>query len=386
MICFEEQKLDQLNGFPKKEIEEREGAREATSLLNEVNEIDSLPPLPPPPSPSMRLLSPHAQLLPTMSRIALRRLSTLPSLSIMDYTLKPIHSPSPTLSLSLPHLHLGSDADLGGKSTVKAEWMRRQMSEEEGEEEEAFVRFSGTVSTAPLAGGGRGGYASMGTHILPEGTEWTSSLPPSPTAVDDAATLRSWEEERGLGALVGPQPPPPADFVGALRAGIKRLRTPAADRPPFPSPHPSLASAPTSALFPALRTYSRTGLERLNDVPLDTLEVRARIWHRRPLLISIRQWDLPQPGDIYQHVLVPHAPTTNVETPWETFHIPFSSFVLTWQGRIHEDAQVPFDGSNVERLSLVIADGNEGDYCVDLAWIRAVNGRAVQSARRYYYE
>lgn len=55
---------------------------------------------------------------------------------------------------------------------------------------------------------------------------------------------------------------------------------------------------------------------------------------------------------------------------WVTIHIPFSSFVPTFRGRLLAD-QPPLDTATICQIGLMIADKQDGPFRLEIEWIRA---------------
>ncbi len=55
---------------------------------------------------------------------------------------------------------------------------------------------------------------------------------------------------------------------------------------------------------------------------------------------------------------------------WEELTVPFSAFVPSFRGRVVEDAE-PLDPSAVRQLTLMIADKQEGDFRLEVEWVKA---------------
>ena len=85
------------------------------------------------------------------------------------------------------------------------------------------------------------------------------------------------------------------------------------------------------------------------------------------------------PDDLYVYHIRPtgihDAAAMNYQTggAFTTLFIPFKNFVLTANGRVR-DQQRALDGAiRIEAIGFTLMDGNDGDFCFDLARIRAVN-------------
>ena len=56
---------------------------------------------------------------------------------------------------------------------------------------------------------------------------------------------------------------------------------------------------------------------------------------------------------------------------WDTVVVPLDRFVPTFRGRVFRDAP-PLDRSRVTSIGLMISDGQEGPFRLEVEWIRAV--------------
>ncbi len=56
---------------------------------------------------------------------------------------------------------------------------------------------------------------------------------------------------------------------------------------------------------------------------------------------------------------------------WETVVLPLDEFVPTFRGRVVRDAP-PLDRSAINSIGLMISDGQEGPFRLEVEWIRAV--------------
>jgi monofunctional biosynthetic peptidoglycan transglycosylase len=55
---------------------------------------------------------------------------------------------------------------------------------------------------------------------------------------------------------------------------------------------------------------------------------------------------------------------------WRTLELPLDAFVPTWRGRVQPDVP-PIDAASVRGMGLLVADGQEGSFELDVAWIEA---------------
>ncbi len=60
---------------------------------------------------------------------------------------------------------------------------------------------------------------------------------------------------------------------------------------------------------------------------------------------------------------------TRPET-WVEIEILFDTFRPVWRGRLVGGAG-PLDASRLRQIGLMVADGQEGPFALDLAWVRA---------------
>jgi hypothetical protein len=58
------------------------------------------------------------------------------------------------------------------------------------------------------------------------------------------------------------------------------------------------------------------------------------------------------------------------EQGWEVVKLPFASFVPSYRGRRVEEAP-PLDPSQVRQLGFMIADRQEGEFRLEIEWVRA---------------
>lgn len=85
------------------------------------------------------------------------------------------------------------------------------------------------------------------------------------------------------------------------------------------------------------------------------------------------------PDDLYKYVMRPkgihHEASSNAETGGEftRLFIPFTSFVLTANGRVRETQRKLDGGIRIESLGFTLMDEQDGDFCLDLARVRVVN-------------
>jgi Complex I intermediate-associated protein 30 (CIA30) len=85
------------------------------------------------------------------------------------------------------------------------------------------------------------------------------------------------------------------------------------------------------------------------------------------------------PDDLYIYIMRPKGihleATSNVETGGEftRLFIPFTSFVLTANGRVRETQRKLDGGIRIESLGITLMDEQDGDFCFDLARVRVVN-------------
>jgi monofunctional biosynthetic peptidoglycan transglycosylase len=59
-----------------------------------------------------------------------------------------------------------------------------------------------------------------------------------------------------------------------------------------------------------------------------------------------------------------------VSGEWQTITIPFSQFEPTWRGRRPPGAP-PLEAGEVQQIGLMVADGIEGPFQLDVEWIQA---------------
>jgi NADH dehydrogenase [ubiquinone] 1 alpha subcomplex assembly factor 1 len=59
---------------------------------------------------------------------------------------------------------------------------------------------------------------------------------------------------------------------------------------------------------------------------------------------------------------------------WAEIHLPFAGFRASLRGRTPPDAP-PLNPRRIRQVGLMIADGQEGPFQLELAWIRAWDGR-----------
>ena len=64
------------------------------------------------------------------------------------------------------------------------------------------------------------------------------------------------------------------------------------------------------------------------------------------------------------------APFTTENGSWTTVRVPFSAFEPTFRGRIVKGT-APVDPSRIRQLGLLLADSQEGDFRLELEWVRA---------------
>ncbi|KAL9185561.1 hypothetical protein ACHAXT_003338 [Thalassiosira profunda] len=93
--------------------------------------------------------------------------------------------------------------------------------------------------------------------------------------------------------------------------------------------------------------------------PEDSLDVRTHLQNRRNFI---------QRRDPDNHPYRGHPPLG-----FQRFILPFRDFVLTSRGRVRQ-TQRDLDGAvTVESIGFTLMDGNDGDFCLDLVSLRAVN-------------
>mmetsp|Transcript_13140 Transcript_13140/g.15161 ORF Transcript_13140/g.15161 Transcript_13140/m.15161 type:complete len:177 (-) Transcript_13140:801-1331(-) len=78
--------------------------------------------------------------------------------------------------------------------------------------------------------------------------------------------------------------------------------------------------------------------------------------------------------DLYQGFLFVGPEDQN---RWVTATLPFKNLLLTGQGRIKEYQRV-LDSSELRSIGVSIADGEEGDFKLEIEWIRAVRAEEIQ--------
>mmetsp|Transcript_5080 Transcript_5080/g.5871 ORF Transcript_5080/g.5871 Transcript_5080/m.5871 type:complete len:243 (+) Transcript_5080:212-940(+) len=66
---------------------------------------------------------------------------------------------------------------------------------------------------------------------------------------------------------------------------------------------------------------------------------------------------------------------------WVTASLPFENLLLTGNGRIKE-YQRALDHSELRSIGVSIADNEEGDFKLEIEWIRAVGGEELEHYRR----
>ena len=64
------------------------------------------------------------------------------------------------------------------------------------------------------------------------------------------------------------------------------------------------------------------------------------------------------------------ADFATVSGEWQTITIPFSHFEPTWRGRRPPGAP-PLEAGEVQQIGLMVADGIEGPFQLDVEWIQA---------------
>jgi NADH dehydrogenase [ubiquinone] 1 alpha subcomplex assembly factor 1 len=106
----------------------------------------------------------------------------------------------------------------------------------------------------------------------------------------------------------------------------------------------------------------RTKLGRVDLSKFDGLAVRVR-GHGQRYRLRLRTDDRSD-GIAYQAVF------GTAEQGWEVAKLPFASFVPSYRGRRVEEAP-PLDPSQVRQLGFMIADGQEGEFRLEIAWVRA---------------
>lgn len=110
----------------------------------------------------------------------------------------------------------------------------------------------------------------------------------------------------------------------------------------------------------------RTKLGRVDFSAFEGLAVRVR-GSRKSYRLRLRTDDRVD-GVAYQ------AAFGTVEQGWEVIELPFTSFIPSYRGRTVEDAP-PLDLSQVRQLGFMIADKQEGEFHLEIAWVRAYGGQ-----------
>jgi NADH dehydrogenase [ubiquinone] 1 alpha subcomplex assembly factor 1 len=70
-------------------------------------------------------------------------------------------------------------------------------------------------------------------------------------------------------------------------------------------------------------------------------------------------------GPVYQ------APFATKRGHWQEHELPFADFIPTFRGRVQADAP-PLDPARIASVGLLIADGQEGPFQLEIEWIKAI--------------
>ncbi|KAJ1675281.1 hypothetical protein EV182_001572 [Spiromyces aspiralis] len=102
-----------------------------------------------------------------------------------------------------------------------------------------------------------------------------------------------------------------------------------------------------------------------DSTPYRYLAIRVRADHRTYLVNLYTE--VVVKTDMYQHRLIARSPGQ-----WETVVIPFNEFALTSNGVI-VPAQTKMYRQKMESVGFSLSDGREGSFCLDIAWVKAIN-------------
>lgn len=140
------------------------------------------------------------------------------------------------------------------------------------------------------------------------------------------------------------------DTTLGLQSSIQRSGFSALQSPEFP-----FGGANLEGLYNALEVSCRPSPGRIYTI---NLKVATSI-----------------PNDMYQaHIQSSFEnELDNKELPFEKFVLPFRQLTLTAMGRERELRRTLDDNVAIESVGVVLMDGKDGEFCFDLASVRAVN-------------